>query len=243
MARSYWPKRPPLVQLDPRENQGQVLDLCAGDSQLEDPCGEIGHCPLNTIVLTMMRNSDETRSSLGKLLDGMEEANPSFRPEHEVPAGLSEPPLPEKVGQCYPGGALVDDGETAWQFEEKKCKNRFHTEQKERIRMPVVPRVLSAEKIFEHEHSHIPFRNWCPFCVRRKSNADTQRNMVDENEVRRSVPSIEGREKSFDDSACGTWTKMLLAIPLERKSHATCERAQKTRDFGIPRLCRFCGRQ
>ena len=41
------------------------------------------------------------------------------------------------------------------------------------LRGPVRPTKLEME---EHEHSHIPFRSWCPHCMRGKSKASGHRS-------------------------------------------------------------------
>ena len=119
--------------------------------------------------------------------------------------------------------------------------NRLYREQHEKVRIPTIPRAPSAEGVLEHEHAHIPYRNWCPYCVMCKSNADHQRNPADESEVRRAIPSIQmdfcyGKKEDRDKLATvlvvlDTWTKMLLAIPLESKGKAIRQCAEQ--------ICRF----
>ena len=86
-----------------------------------------------------------------------------------------------------------------------------------------VPRTPSEEEVALHELSHLPYRDWCPHCVKQ----DPQRPVEFSTDDRRSIPSIEidycfsKVEESDPVStvlvAIDCQSKMLFAMPLASK--------------------------
>ncbi len=51
---------------------------------------------------------------------------------------------------------------------------------KRRIRRLIDPRKPTQEEVDEHELTHLPYRNWCPICVRGKGKELDHRKSIDE---------------------------------------------------------------
>ncbi len=55
------------------------------------------------------------------------------------------------------------------------------------LRGPVKPTKLEIE---EHEHSHIPFRSWCPHCVRGRGQSSPHLSKPEGSEEEQRVPTV-----------------------------------------------------
>eukprot|EP00435_Cladocopium_sp_Y103_P026822 s1787_g6.t1 len=90
-----------------------------------------------------------------------------------------------------------------------------------------VPRTPSPEEVALHELSHLPYRDWCPYCVSCKGKQDPQRPVEFSPDDRRSIPSIEidycfskveeAEPVSTVLVAIDCQTKMLFSMPLASK--------------------------
>ena len=112
--------------------------------------------------------------------------------------------------------------------------NRLFREQNQHKGLvPVhVPRQPSAEERELHELTHIPFQDWCDFCLACKSRVDPQRPLDGSDAGRRSVPGIQldytfGKSRPEEVNknvelvtvltGVDCETRMLLCVPVEGK--------------------------
>ena len=104
--------------------------------------------------------------------------------------------------------------------------NRLWKEQQSKPRSQRLPKAPSDEERSRHELTHLPYAAWCEYCVCTKAKNDAQR-IAPEAIASREIPSLEldycfGKVSEQGYLYCvlmviDTWTKMLLAIPLESK--------------------------
>ena len=109
--------------------------------------------------------------------------------------------------------------------------NRLYKEQNKHKGLVAIraPRQPSNEERELHELTHVPYRDWCDFCVACKGKSDPQRVLDHSEEGRRSAPSIQldyafGRsdQKKQEELVVilvgiDAETRMLLAVPVESK--------------------------
>ena len=109
--------------------------------------------------------------------------------------------------------------------------NRLYKEQNKHKGLVAVraPRQPSIEERELHELTHVPYREWCDFCVACKGKSDPQRVLDHSVEGRRAAPSIQldyafGRsdQKKQEELVVilvgvDAETRMLLAVPVESK--------------------------
>ena len=63
---------------------------------------------------------------------------------------------------CYPLGAAPSQGEEAEEHAAEPARADGEETAATAMRQPVLP----TQTIADHEVAHLPFRSWCPFCVR-----------------------------------------------------------------------------
>ena len=120
--------------------------------------------------------------------------------------------------------------------------NRLWKEQQTRPLSRALPRAPSEEEQLRHELTHLPYAPWCDFCVRTKAKADAQR-LPPEADATREIPSLEmdfcyGKTDERGFLYCvlvvlDTWTKMILAIPMESKGADLKSCAEQVARFSI----------
>ena len=121
--------------------------------------------------------------------------------------------------------------------------NKLYKEEHVKVEHPPLPRCPSEEERVEHEMTHLPFRAWCEFCVSCKSKSDSQKAVSEEPSGRRSNPTMQmdfcfGKSQPKDPLTTvlvvlDTWTKMVLAIPLESKGMAIRQTAEQVVKFSL----------
>ena len=121
--------------------------------------------------------------------------------------------------------------------------NKLYLEEHVKVEHPPLPRCPSEEERVEHEMAHLPFRPWCEFCVACKSKSDSQKAVSEEPSGRRSHPSMQmdfcfGKSQPKDPLTTvlvvvDTWTKMVLAVPLESKGSAIKQTAGQIVRFSL----------
>ena len=109
--------------------------------------------------------------------------------------------------------------------------NRLYKEQNKHKGLVAIraPRQPSNEERELHELTHVPYRDWCDFCVACKGKSDPQRSLDKSEEGRRSIPGIQldyafGRSDQKNQEelvvilvGVDAETRMLLAVPVESK--------------------------
>ena len=58
----------------------------------------------------------------------------------------------------------------------------------EQPRMLTAPSPPSRQEALEHAMTHLPYRNWCPFCVRGKAKAHPHRSVIDKSD--HEIPTV-----------------------------------------------------
>ena len=113
------------------------------------------------------------------------------------------------------------------------------------VRAPRQPSTAEREL---HELTHIPFQQWCDFCVACKSRVDPQRVLDHSEEGRRSIPAIQldyafGKSRADEvnknielvTSLTGVdaETRMLLCVPVEGKGSDLRNQAEHVVRFSL----------
>eukprot|EP00435_Cladocopium_sp_Y103_P044115 s218_g12.t1 len=174
--------------------------------------------------------SEDVVSAGGKALDS---SSFTFSAEPSVPPELQEVLKPEELEQLDQGRGLFKELEKfEWTFENKDTlmdANKLYREEMEfkGMKPQAQPRAPSDQERMLHEHTHLPFRSWCDFCVSCKSKMDAQRPVDDVPEGRREGPSMQidycyGKIAPEDPAVTvlvglDCQTKMLTAMPVETK--------------------------
>ena len=119
--------------------------------------------------------------------------------------------MEEKGGKSGSGG-----GE-----EEIQCEPAEVSEEATRVRKLVDPKRPSQQEVDEHYLTHLPFRNWCPYCVRGKSVTGAhRRTQKSEEELEREVPvtsvNYMGPKSKEDKSA--KIDSLPILVGVDRKS-------------------------
>ena len=120
----------------------------------------------------------------------------------------------------------------------------YREEQQHKGLVPVrAPREPSETERALHEVTHVPFRDWCEFCISCKSRSDPQRHVREEPEGRRAVPAIQldyayGKSEVKNPLitvlvGVDCWTKMLFAMPLKSKGSNLKLQAEQLVKFSI----------
>eukprot|EP00435_Cladocopium_sp_Y103_P000040 s2725_g1.t1 len=161
-----------------------------------------------------------------------------------------------RAGAEYLGISKSGSKETLWtrlnqsvqKFEHQRLfqdANKLYREEMEikGIKPQAQPRAPSDQERMLHEHTHLPFRPWCDFCVSCKSKMDAQRPVDDAPEGRREGPSMQidycyGKIAPGDPAitvlvGLDCQTKMLTAMPVETKGSNLRGQAEHLTRFSL----------
>ena len=61
---------------------------------------------------------------------------------------------------------------------EYDTENEEKTQQAQRLRRMKAPQQPTRQERFEHKLTHLPYRSWCPICVKSKSRTDNHRKQT-----------------------------------------------------------------
>ena len=161
-----------------------------------------------------------------------------------------------RAGAEYLGISKSGSKETPWtrlnqsvqKFEHQRLfqdANKLYREEMEfkGMKPQAQPRSPSDQERMLHEHTHLPFRSWCDFCVSCKSKMDAQRPVDDVPEGRREGPSMQidycyGKIAPGDPAVTvlvglDCQTKMLTAMPVETKGSNLRGQAEHITRFSL----------
>ena len=90
------------------------------------------------------------------------------------------------------------------------------------------PKAPSAAEVELHNATHLPYRNWCPWCVAGRRNNTPHRELGDKH--RRSEPCLH-LDYCFLSDEVGTET---LNVPVGKLEHAELKLDQQRNTFACP---------
>ena len=147
------------------------------------------------------REEEEGRGSSGRPSPSGETQQGGGRPGRADPRGVTPPAARADLRGVTPPAALANlsgetlpvaladpSGETpqgARKEGEEEPRRIGKEEEGGRMRNIGDPRMPSAKEVEEHNITHVPYRNWCPHCVRgRGKELDHRRALEDDRKVR-----------------------------------------------------------
>ena len=121
--------------------------------------------------------------------------------------------------------------------------NRLYNEEHGSVETQKIPRCPSEHERMEHELTHIPYRDWCEFCIQCQAKSDSQGTPEEESGGRRGIPCIQmdfcySKENPKDKTlvvlvVIDVWTKMVLSVPLESRGTQIKNTAEQIVRFSL----------
>ena len=86
----------------------------------------------------------------------------------------------EVLGLEEGDGLTMEMEEDIGGYRSVEVERKGKDEEKRELRKLIDPRKPTQEEVDEHELTHLPYRNWCPICVRGKGKELDHRKSIDE---------------------------------------------------------------